>query len=387
MKYILLDTCVLINCTLMNATDTDPDLLETLVERMREQGVKLLMPEVVQFEYERKVDEELELIKRQTKQFRDSIKPSILPSPDVTRIHETLDKIDADRIKAAKRAQDYFAKMVSDSEVTVSIPLDGDTVAEAVGYALAGKKPSHGLSKGLLDPDSLIVASLARFAHHSRLADSDTILICSDNHTDFARWDEDTGEHILADSIERLFSCKARYYRSLKLLLEKELLVALKDDKALMEALKDYNQRLESLVSTNHFSDAPEALEKMLYTAQTTELRKMLEDIISFADDYDVGPFTDIALEWGDRLWKFLNRPKIVNRMTSVSDSGKPAAGAIGEWLLYEFGNSVREDRVKQFIGCLIKQVMERQGYILCGKRYPTPDDPLFTSGSIYRKE
>ena len=490
MKYVLLDTCILINCTLMNATDADPELLKALVERMREQGVKLLIPEVVQFEYERKVNEESTKLQQQTKKFRESVTTSVLPSPDVSRIHETLDKIDSDRNKAVKRAQEYFAQVMSDPEITVSIPLDGDTVAEAIGYVLAGKKPSGGPNKkGLLDSDSLIVASLARFALRNRLIDSDTIIICSDNHTDFAHWDEGNKTHVLVDPIEALFSCEVHYYKSPKLLLEQGLSVAVEDDAPLMKALEDYNQRAESFYLASQYFDAERALSEalessrifdvqkeisealessrifdvqkeisealessrifdlqkeiseVLETIRILDTQKILKEIIDAATsqgtqetlneasystpqpldsdleekgerddmvtyDYDVRSFTDVSPEWGDRLWKFLNSPDIVDRMKAASDAGRPAAGAIGQLLLAEFrqlpdrphqkllNDEQRKKiyRIKQFTGYLIKQVMARHGYILYivnGKKQSrsTPDDPFFAGASVYCKK
>jgi len=254
-KYILLDTCVLVNCTLVNAADADPELLVTLVDRMRDQGAKLLLPDVVKFEYARKVPEELALIRQQTRKFRDNVTTSVLPAPDVSKIHATLDKLDSDRDAAAKRAQGYFLQVASDLDVTVSIALDGDALAEAVGYVLAGQKPSSGPGRGLLDPDSLIVASVARFARAHRLSDADTLLICSDNHKDFARWDPDGETHVLADSIAEAIPCAVRYYKSPRLLLEQELEIVVEADQTLSNALDDYDQLADTMSLINHLGD------------------------------------------------------------------------------------------------------------------------------------
>ncbi len=255
MKYILLDTCVLVNCTLVNAADADPELLVTLVDRMRDQGAKLFLPDVVKFEYARKVPEELALIRQQTKKFRDSVTTSVLPAPDVSKIHETLDKLDSDRDAAAKRAQSYFLRVASDPDIIVSIVLDGDAVAEAIGYVLAGQKPSSSPNKGLLDPDSLIVASVARFARAHNLTRADTLLICSDNHKDFAQWDPDGKTHVLANSIAAVIPCDVRYYKSPRLLLEQELEIIVEADQPLSHALDDYDQLADTMSSINSLGD------------------------------------------------------------------------------------------------------------------------------------
>ena len=245
MKYVMLDTSVLINCTLLNAADSDPELLVALFDRMRDQGAKLLVPEVVKLEYARKAGEELEFIKGQTKKFRGSVKSAGLPSTDVSRIHETLDKIDADRDKAARRAQSYFLQVAADPDISVPIPLDGNMVAEAIGYVLAGSKPSSGPGRGLLNPDSLIVASVARFARLNGLTDDDTILVCSSNHNDFAQYDANSKTHLLADSISDAICCNTCYYHTPRFLLEQEFEIVVEDNEALRDALADYDELVE----------------------------------------------------------------------------------------------------------------------------------------------
>ena len=255
MKYIVLDTCVLVNCTLVNAADADPELLLALVDRIRDHGAKLLMPSVIMFEYARKVPEELALIRQQSRKFRDSVSTSVLPGPDVSRIHATLDKLDSDREAAAKRAQAYVLEVAADPEITVSITLDGNSLAEAVGYVLAGQKPSTGRGVGLLDPDSLIVASVACFARSNGLSDADTILICSDNHKDFARWDPDSKSHVIADSIAAAIPCPLRYYKCPRLLLEQELAIVVAADEPLSNALDEYDRLSDTMSSINRWAD------------------------------------------------------------------------------------------------------------------------------------
>lgn len=67
--YVLLDTSVLVNCTFVNAANADPELLATIFSKVKERGIKVLLPIVVEFEYGRKVPEELERIRKQAKRF------------------------------------------------------------------------------------------------------------------------------------------------------------------------------------------------------------------------------------------------------------------------------------------------------------------------------
>lgn len=53
MKYVFLDTCVIVDCALTRKEKSSPKLLERLMGRLRENGVKLILPEVVQLELEK----------------------------------------------------------------------------------------------------------------------------------------------------------------------------------------------------------------------------------------------------------------------------------------------------------------------------------------------
>jgi len=147
--YVVLDTCVWVNCTLMNTVDADPELLVTISNRMREKGLRLLLPTVIELEYSRKVPEELARIKQQTKKFRKAITTEVLTAPDVSALHQILNQLDSTRDSAATRAQEYFSQLAADDGLTVCIPLSGDILAEATTYVLAGRKPAKQVGRGL----------------------------------------------------------------------------------------------------------------------------------------------------------------------------------------------------------------------------------------------
>ena len=285
--YVVLDTCVLVNCTLVNAADADPELLVTISDKMRDKGVKMLLPSVVELEYERKVPEELALIKKQTRRFRDAITTEVLPSPDVSRLHAALDELDARRNAAVSQAQEYVAKLASDTDLTIRVALDGDVMAEAAGYALAGRKPSGGPSKGILDPDSLIVASIACFARAEGLSEADTVLICSDNHKDFGVWDPDGGAHVISPDIAKAVPCAVRYHKSPRSLVEKELEVVVNADSELSEALEHYDGISKTLRAVNMGSTLAAILRTNLYAGVNPGLLKAMDSRI-FGMDPDL---------------------------------------------------------------------------------------------------
>ena len=108
-------------------------------------------------------------------------------------------------------------------------------------------------------------------------------------------------------------------------------------------------------------------------------------ETMSTQAEYLIFPlFNDIALEWGPRLWAFLNQPGNVRRMSEASDAGRPAAEAITAQLLETFGHDVARDRVKQYTGLLIRKVMEQHGYLWVRHGVRCEDRRIFSVASAY---
>lgn len=103
--------------------------------------------------------------------------------------------------------------------------------------------------------------------------------------------------------------------------------------------------------------------------------------------EYYIGPFSDVAGAWGNRLWEFLNEPENVRLMAGASNQGRPAAEAIADHLFVRFGDSVKKNRVKQFTGLLIRQVMERNGYRHSAYGRKADATHVFSKASLYTRE
>jgi hypothetical protein len=88
----------------------------------------------------------------------------------------------------------------------------------------------------------------------------------------------------------------------------------------------------------------------------------------------------------GGRLWAFLKRPDNLIRMETATLLDRAAVEPLAAGLVVEFGDEVRDDRTKQMIGHMTRQVMEALAYELdrTGLRITRPS--LFTSGATYRR-
>jgi phage baseplate assembly protein W len=96
--------------------------------------------------------------------------------------------------------------------------------------------------------------------------------------------------------------------------------------------------------------------------------------------------------DYGPKLWSFLNDPISIARMQAVSDVGKPALlgverGLINEFKIHAWADAegkAKYDRLKQMIGAMVKQIMERTGYRLKSSNVKVPTSTIFYSTSLY---
>jgi hypothetical protein len=74
-------------------------------------------------------------------------------------------------------------------------------------------------------------------------------------------------------------------------------------------------------------------------------------------------------------------------RLETACELVKPAAEALSAQLAKRFGDIVRENRVKQFIGWYIRKVMEGRGFSLDQQncKVCSPNN-IFTRGARYRR-
>ena len=74
-------------------------------------------------------------------------------------------------------------------------------------------------------------------------------------------------------------------------------------------------------------------------------------------------------------------------RMETATYLARPAVEPLAPGLLAEFGEDVAEDRVKQYVGHAVRQIMEFCGYHLDQQSVRISRDSLFTRASRYRSD
>lgn len=105
-------------------------------------------------------------------------------------------------------------------------------------------------------------------------------------------------------------------------------------------------------------------------------------------DDLEYRPqnFRDLAeTEFGRALWSYLKQHDNLIRMVTATLLERAAVEPLAAGLVAEFGEDVSDDRTKQMIGHMVRQVMEALGYEPDRSALRITRPSLFTSGTTYR--
>ena len=103
--------------------------------------------------------------------------------------------------------------------------------------------------------------------------------------------------------------------------------------------------------------------------------------------DYQPGTFAaPFGTDVGRDIWAFLTEDPTVLRMRTASDLSRPAVEAVEEELLERFGESALEDRTRQMVGHMVRQIMERQGYVIAQQNVKVTSGGPFARATRYRR-
>src|SRR5688572_28188659 len=90
-------------------------------------------------------------------------------------------------------------------------------------------------------------------------------------------------------------------------------------------------------------------------TSQNSDLSRL---------EYDPQNFRDLAeTELGAALWAFFRHQHNLIRMETATLLDRAAVEPLAGGLVDLFGHQVRDDRTKQMIGHMVRQIMEALGY------------------------
>lgn len=210
-KYVFLDTCVIVDCAFTRKEKSSPKLLVRLMERLGDNGVILLLPEVVQLELEKVLPQTMSVAANSFGTVKKSVKEvaekSLLSHSAEAKLLDAVKAARAELNSDVEDALDLINTISKEPDRCIVLPLEQGDLIAATKIAIKGNKPSKSKAEwGLVQEDCLIVAALERFMTDKPDAE---IAICSSNTTDFATKAGDAEGFVLHEQIaSRLGECR-----------------------------------------------------------------------------------------------------------------------------------------------------------------------------------
>ena len=89
----------------------------------------------------------------------------------------------------------------------------------------------------------------------------------------------------------------------------------------------------------------------------------------------------------GQEILNFLREDKTRRTLTAAAAAGDPPVAAISRGLVERVGpKDVKSAQVKQFTGLSVRAVLEEEGFEVARTGVWLGDDPVFSTGAVYRK-
>jgi hypothetical protein len=101
---------------------------------------------------------------------------------------------------------------------------------------------------------------------------------------------------------------------------------------------------------------------------------------------YEPQNFSDLFATVGQQVWDFMRRYDNVIRMETATFLERAAVEPLGPCLLDEFGAEINQDRHRQMIGHMARQVMEAIGYEVDRSSLRLTRLNMFTTATAYRR-
>ncbi len=228
--YLFIDTDVFVQCCKFERSKDGDSSLNALLGLLDKREVVLILPEVVQKEFDKHLKEAT--IFENDEKTRSSIKSAVSPQekPLDDRILKLLNGSLDDFFKKKRKvfAQNVkIVKKIFKHKNTQSFPLTTDDFLDGYRMFLEGIRPAKGASRPIQN-DAVIVAGLKSFLEKEKDFE---LVICSHNHTDFAD-EKKTGEEEIQihPDLDVIFNQKVDYYIYLSDFLNKRFNIKLTNE-------------------------------------------------------------------------------------------------------------------------------------------------------------
>ena len=233
MKYIFIDTNIYIYCALITKGNYTTQTIDALNKAINTRDTKLLMPEIIKLEFEKKANSIFENdvinnINKLKKEIQNISFPEYL-GEEKNKIEKNIDKLLEKRRENLKRVSNNIIKDIEESNNTVLINLTNDIFLKAYKRALRGDKPYNGQicnncgnSGHIVNADCIIAESIIDYFEKIEITERDELIFCSNNTKDFAEFNQTNNMHVLHNDIKKEMKLKVKYYNNLPDLLKNE---------------------------------------------------------------------------------------------------------------------------------------------------------------------
>lgn len=284
MKYIFIDTCIYIQCCLLEIEGDDIGALKRVRDLLSQQKAILLLPEVVELEFNKILKNKLKALKEMVGYYQEDINKNNeldkkIKSDLITKIKEVVEERAANTEKAIKEIEILF-----NNEDTIKLPIKGEHLVFAYKDFLSSEKPHKPKQRGEIQPDSVIISSLSECLANK---DGYSFYFCSSNTEDFSVIKND--ELVIHPEISKQFK-SINFYSNLYDLLNKDF--GAKYTKSSIEKLEEkraetdsdlvfeadglFNDNADSLVvsQNNYFNEGAQKLVSVFWPSVINNIRQ-----------------------------------------------------------------------------------------------------------------
>jgi len=298
MKYVFIDTNIFIYCTLLMKRGHNPTALNRLREIIEQNEARLLLPEMVELEYEGQIEHVHQDVRKEINSLAKTIQSVSVPDflkDDKKKLEKITEDMQKTREENKSHAQKEILKIFNHQNV-VRIPLNNEILINGIRRVSLGKKPSKhqpciecGGLRHPIDNDSIIIESLIFQLNHLKIDKPDILYFCSDNRKDFAYFNKEVNNHQLHEEIDNDLPITTRYFHSLETLLKVEFKKKVKEReleepkeffRKTYTAAMSWRQAMEPYIKSAQ--TLKEAMESQVRLAQT--LKEAMEPYIRFQE-------------------------------------------------------------------------------------------------------
>lgn len=218
--YLCIDTNIFIQCCLLQIEGDDINALKSLKEVLDADSVTLLLPEVVQIEFEKKLPKTIIDLEAQMALMKEYIARNSGMGKKV--IHELCQKMDS-IVENRKDNTDNVRNEISEifsHKNTKKIPLTSKIILEATRHVLMAKKPSND-QNWVINADVLLINSVKDYLKKET---DYNLYFVSSNYKDFSNSEKDSSTDtvlLIHNDIGKMFHHIEYYRLLLKLLTDK----------------------------------------------------------------------------------------------------------------------------------------------------------------------